>query len=56
MYLSHIKGPDKLNWQSFKHQAPMFNLEDLIKYLDQNPNLKKLISQYVEKGYESMYL
>ncbi len=43
-------------YKVFKHQAPMFNLEDLIKYMDQNPNLKKLISQYVEKGYESMYL
>jgi spore coat polysaccharide biosynthesis protein SpsF len=43
-------------YKKFKHQAPMFNLEDLINYMDQNPNLKTLISPYVEKGYESMYL
>lgn len=43
-------------YRVFKDQAPLFILDDLIQYMDQNPNLKKLISPYVEKGYQTMYL
>ena len=43
-------------YMKFKDQAPLFNLDDLILFLDENPNLKSLISPYVEKGYETMYL
>lgn len=43
-------------YMKFKDQAPLFNLDDLILFLDDNPNLKSLILPYVEKGYESMYL
>lgn len=43
-------------YKKFNHQAPLFNLEDLINYMDENSHLKRLIAPYVEKGYESMNL
>lgn len=36
-------------------QAPLFKLESIIKFLDNNPELKKLFKPYLKKGYSSMY-
>jgi len=43
-------------YKEFENQAPRFNIEDLIEYLDNHPNLKKLIFPFTEKGYETMYI
>ena len=39
----------------FKDQAPLFNLREIINYLDTRNDLKKLISPFCEKGYDLMY-
>ena len=36
-------------------QAPMFKLKSIIKFLDKNPELKKMIKPYLGEGYSSMY-
>tara|TARA_B100000945_G_C20412278_1_gene613232 strand:+ start:1459 stop:2211 length:753 start_codon:yes stop_codon:yes gene_type:complete len=43
-------------YKKFEHQAPKFNIEDLIEYLDDNPNLKELIFPFTINGYKNMYL
>ncbi len=42
-------------YSEFKSQAPKIKIEDIISYLDNNPNLKELVSPYLEEGYSSMY-
>lgn len=42
-------------YTKFKKQAPFFNLNSIINFLDNNPNIKKIIKPYVKKGYSSMY-
>jgi spore coat polysaccharide biosynthesis protein SpsF len=39
-----------------KNQVPRISVNDLVKYLDSNPNLKELIAPYSEEGYSTMYL
>ena len=43
-------------YKKFKNQAPQFNIEDLIDYMDKNPRLKQLILKYCDQGYKSMYI
>ncbi|TAL66351.1 MAG: acylneuraminate cytidylyltransferase [Legionella sp.] len=43
-------------YQKFKHLAPLIPLQQIIEYLDTNPQLKALVEPYVEQGLETMYL
>ena len=40
---------------TFKNFAPKFPIVKIIKYLDTNPRLKKLVDPFLEKGYSTMY-
>jgi spore coat polysaccharide biosynthesis protein SpsF len=39
----------------FKDKAPKISVKEIVKYLDKNPNLKKLVYPFVEEGYLTMY-
>ena len=41
-------------YQNFRNSAPKISLIEVVKYLDDNPNLKELISPFVEAGYVTM--
>ena len=43
-------------YSEFKHLAPMIPLDKIIKYLDGRPELRSLVSKYVEPGLQTMYL
>ena len=43
-------------YNQFIDIAPKINLEEVIKFLDNNPELKKLTLPYTTDGYNSMYL
>ena len=43
-------------YQELKHQAPKFNIDDIINFLDSKPNLKALVAPHTESGYSTMYL
>lgn len=43
-------------YKKFSKDAPFFNLNKIINYLDNNPKLKKLVEKYTSHGYKSMYL
>jgi len=43
-------------YKKFFKDAPFFNLNKIINYLDKNPKLKKLVEKYTSHGYKSMYL
>lgn len=43
-------------YQQFAHLAPHIPVKEIITYLDQNPDLKKLTAPYVEAGYATMYI
>jgi len=43
-------------YKKFDYQAPKFNIEDLIKHLDEHPKLKELIFPFTINGYKDMYL
>jgi spore coat polysaccharide biosynthesis protein SpsF len=43
-------------YNEFKDQAPQINLEDIIIYLDKNPNLKELTYPLTIEGYNTMYV
>ena len=43
-------------YNQFIDMAPKINLEEVIKFLDNNPELKKLTLPYTIDGYNSMYL
>lgn len=40
----------------FKAQAPQINIDDVVLYLDQHPELKALTFPYTINGYNTMYL
>ena len=42
-------------YKKFIRQAPMFKIKSIVKFLDKNPALKKMIRPYVRAGYTSMY-
>lgn len=39
----------------FKEQAPKISVPEIVKFLDANPSLIKLISPFTETGYATMY-
>jgi spore coat polysaccharide biosynthesis protein SpsF len=43
-------------YQQFKHLAPRIPLQQIIGFIDANPQLKALVAPYVEDGLKSMYL
>lgn len=43
-------------YSHFKSKAPRIPVADIIRYLDDTPELKGLVSDYVEEGLETMYL
>ncbi len=43
-------------YKKFFNDAPLFNLNKIVNYLDKNPKLKKLVEKYTSHGYKSMYL
>ena len=43
-------------YQKFKDLAPKIPLSQIVEYLDDSPELIKLISPYCEIGYKTMYL
>lgn len=43
-------------YKEFKHLAPLIPVMDIISYLDSNPQLKALVSPFVEEGLKTMYL
>ena len=38
-----------------KKQAPLFRLESIIKFLDKNPELKKMFKPHLKVGYSTMF-
>ncbi len=42
-------------YQKLRKQSPLFKLTSIIKFLDNNPDLKKMIKPYLKEGYSSMY-
>ena len=45
----------RIIYKRFIKDAPKFKLEKIVKFLDQNPNLKSMVKPYVKKGYPTMY-
>ncbi len=43
-------------YKKFSKDAPLFNLNKIVHYLDKNPKLKKLVEKYTSHGYKTMYL
>ncbi len=43
-------------YNKFKSQAPRIRIEEVIKYLDQNPDLKVLTYPFTTEGYNTMYI
>jgi spore coat polysaccharide biosynthesis protein SpsF len=43
-------------YQHFKEFAPLIPLLEVVNFLDSSSNLKKLISPFIESGYNSMYI
>ena len=43
-------------YKEFKSQAPRIRIEEVIEYLDMNPNLKALTFPFTIEGYQTMYL
>ena len=43
-------------YKKFKTKAPRIEIEEVIKFLDSNEELKKLIYPYTEIGYKTMYI
>ena len=45
----------RILYNEFKHLAPRIPVKELIKFLDENEHLKKLIYPFTEIGYSTMY-
>lgn len=43
-------------YSRFKEFAPKIPIQEIIKFLDDNPSLKQLIAPYAELGYAKMYI
>lgn len=43
-------------YNRFKDNAPLFDLDKIIEFLDESPVLKNLINPFCEEGYSTMYL
>ncbi len=45
----------RIVYGAFKEQAPRISVTEIVKFLDANPSLVKLISPFTEAGYATMY-
>lgn len=43
-------------YKQFKEKAPLIPLEEIIRFVDNNPDLKALVDPLVEEGLKTMYL
>lgn len=43
-------------YSRFKEIAPRLPVQEIVKFLDDNPSLKELIAPYTDSGYATMYL
>lgn len=43
-------------YKRFQNKAPFIDINEVVQFLDNNPNLIKLISPFVENGYKTMYI
>jgi spore coat polysaccharide biosynthesis protein SpsF len=43
-------------YKHFKHLVPKIPIEQVIKFLDSNPQLKAIVAPYVEEGVKTMYV
>ena len=43
-------------YEEFSSDVPQISVSKMVKYLDENPALKKLIAPFTEAGYKQMYL
>ncbi len=43
-------------YEAFKHQFPCIDLTEVVEFLDENPDLKKLTEPFCKVGYTTMYL
>jgi spore coat polysaccharide biosynthesis protein SpsF len=43
-------------YEAFKSHAPRIALDEIVKFLDRNPELIKLTSPFTESGYKTMFL
>lgn len=43
-------------YQNFKNKAPLIPLEEIIRFVDEQPALKALVDPFVEEGLKTMYL
>jgi len=43
-------------YSRFKELAPRIPVQEIVKFLDDNPSLKELIAPYTDSGYATMYL
>ena len=43
-------------FEEFKNQAPLIPVSEVVRFLDKNDNLKKIIEPFCEVGYKTMYL
>ncbi len=43
-------------YQHFKKYAPKIPVRQIVKFLDENPDLIQLIAPFTEQGYSTMYL
>ena len=43
-------------YEEFKQQVPRIELAEVVEFLDNNPDLKKLTAPFCEVGYSTMYL
>lgn len=43
-------------YSQFKNKAPRIPVKEIIKFLDTNPELKKIVDPFIENGLKTMYL
>lgn len=46
----------RIVYTKFKNSAPRIQVNQIVKFLDNNPDLIKLIAPYTEAGYKTMYI
>ncbi len=43
-------------YDAFKKVAPCIDINQIVSFLDENPDLKNLVSEFTEQGYSNMYI
>lgn len=46
----------RIVYTKFKNSAPRIKIKEIVQFLDNNPDLIKLIAPYTEAGYKTMYV